>query len=383
MKIWNLTKSPDGKTLDITLYGVIGADWFGPSTDAVIAQELAENRDATQINVHINSVGGDVFGGIAIYNMLRAHPAAVTCIVEGLAASAASIVAMAGKTVMCRGAMMMIHNPWACVAGAADDMRAAAEMLDKIGGALATVYEGKTGKGLAEIKTLLDAETWMTADEAVKAKFADEIAETMAVDPVTAPPEASGEAVVWNGVKFPRAALPAQIFAMAKPPAPTVPPAAPASGTVGADVQADGVHLGATVLALVPPLPPQPALTRAEIANRAPEILAALVEEGRAAGVTAERARIQAIDELGIPGCADLIATAKYGPTPSDAPTLAMAVVKAGKLAGAELLALRRTESAALANVTPSSPDRPADAATARVIAAMTHGGNATRGDKK
>lgn len=356
MKIWNLVPGADAGQVKITLYGVIGDDWFGPPVEAEIAAQLAANRDAHAI-VHINSEGGDMFCGIAIRSMLAAHPGGVTCIVEGIAASAASIIAMAGKAVMCRGAMLMIHNPWACVAGDAADMRTAADMLDKAQAGLIAIYEAKTKKSPADLKTLLDAETWMTADEAIAAGFADEMSDApLAV-------EARSDAVLLNQIAFPRATMPARILAMATVPAPVV-------------------EKPASILAIVPPLAP---LTRTEIENRAADVVAALVAEGHAAGIAAERARLQAIDELDIAGeCPDLVALAKYGDVKgentSDAPALAMAALKARKGAGAELLAARRAESAPIARVTPGVIENSHAAEEAASVAAIVRGADARRG---
>lgn len=376
-KVFDFSKSEAG-TLDVSMYGVLYGDWFpGSEEDALIAA-IKGCLPTDKINVHINSEGGDMFAGIAVRNLLAAHPGEVTCIVEGLAASAASIVAMAGKTVMGRGSMLMIHNPWTIALGGAEDLRATADMLDKAQGALVSIYEAKTGKSGDELKGLLNAETWMTADEALEAGFADELADegeepTVEDVVVVASDRFAGvrneHRIKFNGVLFPRDRVPARILAMAKTPGP-----APVSA-----VDALQSAAPAAVLAIVPPAAPEPPLARAELARRAPELLAALVDEGRAAGVAAERARLQAIDELGLKGCLELIAAAKYGETPMDAPTLAVAAIKAGHQAGAELLSARRVESRVLAGVVAGAPDQAA-AASARIIQAIADGGNARRG---
>jgi ATP-dependent Clp protease protease subunit len=190
VKIWNIAVSQkDGgaKHLDLQIHGVIDGGWMDDSTStstAEIAKALAEHPDAATIDQHINSVGGSLFGGIALYNILEAHPAKVTSYVDGLAASAASIIAMAGKTVMGRGAMMMIHNPWAGVAGDAQELRKAAAFLDKARDGLVSVYKAKTGKDSTSLKAMLDATTFLTAEEALRKGFADEIASGDAADPV-------------------------------------------------------------------------------------------------------------------------------------------------------------------------------------------------------
>jgi ATP-dependent Clp protease protease subunit len=172
---WNLAAS--GEELALHLHGVIdGAllDEPSVSTSNLIAEIRASK--AKKITVRINSKGGSLFGGIALYNALQSHPASVVAVVEGLAASAASIVAMGGRTVMQRGTQMMIHSPWALAAGDARDLRRIADVLDKARDGLIDIYQAKTRKSADELRQMLDAETWMSADEAKRHRFADEIA---------------------------------------------------------------------------------------------------------------------------------------------------------------------------------------------------------------
>lgn len=373
MKVWNLgvNRGADGsKHLDLQIHGVIDGGWMddGQGVDsAEIVAELNKHLDAKTIGARINSIGGSAFGGVAVYNALQSHPADVKCTVEGLAASAASLIAMAGKCTMGRGAMMMVHPPLAMAMGNAADLRKTADFLDKVQSSISTIYTAKTGKSADEIKTLVDAETWMTADEAVAAGFADSISNE---EPAAEDPKMVSDSVLWQGVKFPTSLLPQRIMNMAKEPVPPVPP-----------VQQQPA--AQPTLAIVPPPAPQPPITRAELALRSPELVTALLDEGKAAGVTAERARLQAIDELGLTGCDEIVAAAKYGDKPSDAPTLAMAAVKAGKLAGAELLAARRVESRAMAGINPTIPDTSANAEEARAVKTMVDAVNARRGGVK
>jgi hypothetical protein len=279
------------------------------------------------------------------------------------------------------GAMMMIHPPLSLAMGNAADLRKTADVLDKVQTGLSAIYTTKTGKSLDEITKLVNDETWMTADEAVAAGFADAVGDPMGADgdegepdpddpnegnedEPTEPARLDVNTVMWNRVKFPATALPERILAMVKPPE-TKPAAVPAP-----------------VLAIVPPPPPEPVLSRAEIERRAPEVVAVIKAEAQAAGVAAERARLQGIDDLGLKGCADLIAAAKYGPSPMDAPTLAVAAIKAGHQAGIEMLAARRVESRPLAGVVAGAPDQTASAEQARIVKAIADGGNARRGGK-
>ncbi len=166
---------------EIWIYEMIGEDfWTGSGVTAKNFQkELAEIK-ASQIDLHINSPGGVVFDGITIYNLIKQHPAKVTTYIDGLAASIASVIALAGdKVIMAENALFMIRNPTGLAMGTATDMRSLADVLDKIAGTMVVTYVGKSKKPEAEIKTMLDAETWMTADEALEAGFIDEISEEM------------------------------------------------------------------------------------------------------------------------------------------------------------------------------------------------------------
>lgn len=194
-KFWEFRAAADEPTSgELLLYGPIGADdglgWlFDDMTPKQFHEELTALGDVADLKVMINSPGGDVFAGQAIHSMLVRHPANVTVYVDGLAASIASIVAMAGDTVvMPKNAMMMVHNPWTVALGDAREFRKLADTLDGIRDAMIAAYEGKTGKTRAELLPILNAETWMTADEAVGMGFADRIEETKKVAASTVRP---------------------------------------------------------------------------------------------------------------------------------------------------------------------------------------------------
>lgn len=158
----------------ITMLDVIGDDGMGGGVSAkriAAALRAIGKRDVT---VQINSPGGDMFEGIAIYNLLRAHPAAVSIEVLGIAASAASIIAMAGDHIrMAPSSFLMLHNAWGVVIGNRHDMAEAAALFERFDGALADIYAARSGMARSEIAALLDAETFLTAQEAVAAGMAD------------------------------------------------------------------------------------------------------------------------------------------------------------------------------------------------------------------
>lgn len=167
------------KEAEILLYGVIGDDgYWDEVTSKEFADQLKEVEDATIIAVRINSPGGDVFAGQAIYSMLKRCKAQIVVYVDGLAASIASLVAMAGdKVIMPKNSMMMIHKPWTISAGNANDMRQQADTLDKVEESMLAAYVEKTGLAEDEIKQLLADETWLTASMALDKGFCDEIEE--------------------------------------------------------------------------------------------------------------------------------------------------------------------------------------------------------------
>lgn len=170
---YTLRASSQRGVVDLMLYGEIGA--WGISANQ-FARDLKALGDVTQINLHVHSPGGDVFEGMAMYNLLRQHPARVEGTVDGLAASMGSVILMAADVIRIpENAMIMVHKPWGIQGGDADEMRRYADLLDKVEDSLVAAYTNKTGKTADEVKTLLAAETWMTGAEAVELGFADEL----------------------------------------------------------------------------------------------------------------------------------------------------------------------------------------------------------------
>ena len=158
---------------EIVLYDEIGA--FGIPAKAFL-DELKALGSVPELTVRINSPGGSVFDGVAIYNALKRHDAAITVWIDGLAASIASMIAMAGdEVVMPENAMLVLHDPSGLVAGTASDMRAMAEALDRMKAGLVAAYRDKSGRDDAEIEALMQAETWLSAEEAVALGLADRI----------------------------------------------------------------------------------------------------------------------------------------------------------------------------------------------------------------
>lgn len=165
--------SAESKDATITMYDQIGSDGW---SDGVTAKRVAAalraigSRDVT---VSINSPGGDFFEGIAIYNLLREHPHKITVKVIGLAASAASIIAVAGDEIqIAKAGFLMIHNTWVFAIGNRHDLREAAEVLDEFDGAMGGLYADATGISEKVIAKMMDDETWMSGQSAVDKGFA-------------------------------------------------------------------------------------------------------------------------------------------------------------------------------------------------------------------
>lgn len=172
-----LTGESDGTSAKLYLYDVIdswGGDWGVSAKEFTAA--LAEIPDVKDITLHVNSPGGECYEGIAIMNALRNHPAKITAVVDGIAASAASFIATAAdEVVMGRNTEMMIHDAWGIALGPAKDMHAAGDRLDAISNNIASVYADKAGGTEATWREFMLAETWYSAAEAVAAGLADRV----------------------------------------------------------------------------------------------------------------------------------------------------------------------------------------------------------------
>ena len=188
IRMWELKQSATPNTLELYIYGEVEPDvknWWGEvlrsETSANhLRDELASHPNVTQINIYINSNGGSVFEGTAIYNQLKRHPAYKTVYVDGFACSIASVVAMAGDTViMPRNTMMMVHNMLMGVYGNAAELRKYANDLDTITAAGRQAYLTKSNGKISEeqLIELMDAETWLTAEQCIAYGLADEYAE--------------------------------------------------------------------------------------------------------------------------------------------------------------------------------------------------------------
>ena len=171
-KSWYSIENKTATECEICIYDEIGM-WGITAKDFLTEMKTAGDR---KIKLRINSPGGEVFDGLAIFNRLSEHAPGVEVCIDGIAASMASVIAMCGAPVkMAENALLMIHNPSGLCMGNAADMRDLADMLDKVRGSLTGAYERKTGKTTEEIVAMMDEETWLNATEAKAMGFVDEI----------------------------------------------------------------------------------------------------------------------------------------------------------------------------------------------------------------
>lgn len=221
-----------GAEATIYLYDVIAssdaeAAWWGGVSPRAFAKALDEVASASVVHLRVNSPGGDAFGGRAIYQMLVERGLNVIAHVDGYAASAASLIIMAATRIdIAPGAMIMIHNAWAGTVGNAADLRAMAELLDKVDQAQSATYAARSGMAEDAIRAMMAAETWMTAEQAVEFGFADALATPDAAQPASSiswdmaayrhPPEAAAAPIPAEKIPAAAAPSPAEPLAEAR-----------------------------------------------------------------------------------------------------------------------------------------------------------------------
>lgn len=340
-----------GGEYELTLYGdVMAADerdwWTGERTDEpavtseAINRELAELRNASHVTVRLNSCGGDLYAGLAIHDVLRGLPAEVTVRVEGIAASAASVIACAGdRVVVTPGSILMVHEGALALCGyyTGADVRALAEDMDAGVRAMLAVYSAKTGRPVEELREVVEAETWMVGQEIVDAGFADELEEYDGAgedpeDEVTT--DEGGETVIagvahdlsrFRHVPDLAARVSASVRHITQTPAAT-----PAVSDMAAPPSAAPEERGVA------------SMNATELREQHPD----LVAEIEAAARQSERDRLAAIDEVadGLP--ADLVRDAKYGEAPMSAEQMALAALRSRREARAAEAAADRAAMA-------------------------------------
>ena len=340
---------------EILLYGDIGDDYWADNNAAEMARRL-NSLNVSTIKVRINSPGGSVWAAQAMYNSLKNHPASVTMYIDGIAASAATLVAMAGdKIIMPANSVMMVHNPMISAYGAnRNDLEKLISLLDTARETMIAVYEAHTGQTRDKIIELLDAETYLTASEAKELGFADEVQDYRIAASI------AGDKLIVGDCQLNRAAfakLEAILGATEEKPASVEHQqhAAPAAISEGRDN----------------PM----ALTVDQVRAESPETFAAIESAARAEGAKAERDRLQAIDSVALPGYEEMVAEAKANGTSAEA--LAVKLIAAEKDKSKVEAQNRTDDGKALADslkgITAEEPD--ADAAEmSKLTAAFAQG---------
>ena len=256
--IWNLVKNDD-KNAELMLYGDIAESFWGDTISAKEVTEYLADLDVENINVYINSNGGVVDTAIAINNALRRHKAKVTVNIDGIAASAATLITCAGDTVrMPKNALFMIHNPSTIAMGDSEEMRKKADVLEKYKNSITETYLQKVNIDKEKLSELMDNESWLSAEEALKYGFIDEIIENADIQVVE-------NKVISNNMVFNMAEF--------------------KNFNVDKNIKNNGKG--------------SEKMTREEIKNQYPDIYAEIINEGKEIGIKEERTRIQEIEDLG------------------------------------------------------------------------------------
>ena len=339
-RFWNVVTDEKEDSATLTLYGDVVSrhpvDWVTGEPDGAqyicpedFAEDLEKIKDKREITIKINSVGGDVYTAIAIHNALKALTGIKTVIVDGIAASAASVIAMAGdKIKMYAGSLMMIHNVSALLYDwyTITDLKKIIRSFDAIERAVSAIYDGKTKLGADSIRTLMDRETWMTGAEAVAKGFADELVEGEAPDIAFS---ASSRLLMVNGVRHNTEGLHVPNLPCIKPLASAA--TAPAVAQLKPEEdEKEGVKAMDEIKNVE------------DLRAKFPELVAQIEAEA----VAKDRARIQEIEEIADTiGDAELVASAKFV-KPTNAAALALAAMKKQAALGAEFINKRKAEQA-------------------------------------
>lgn len=331
MKFWNFKAAKNGKNPELLVYGYIG-EWM--DVDSYEFAHQLKAIDSEEIDVRINSDGGSVFTAQAIYSSLRRHKARINVFIDGIAASAATLIAMAGdKIIMPANAMMMVHNPLLGVFANANEMREWAETLDKVRDTIVAVYREKTGLNDEKIIELMDAETYMTASEAVELGFADKIEEHLRIAATL-----RRDKMIVNGIEMNTKRLSNMPESWLTQPENTA-QLPSKSGTAG---NSNEETKEITIMNLD------------QLKADHPELYQQVLNQGVEAGKEQERARIQAIEDLEMPGHEALAAKAKFE-TMITAEAFAMEVIKAERENKQNFIKNRQADAEPLNNVTPTN----------------------------
>ncbi len=306
-KFWNIMKNEEENSADMILYGTIGSDeWWDDICDKTFKEDIANLGEVENINLHINSPGGSVFAAVAIANTLKNHKAKVTAYIDGLAASAATIITSACDVVkMPKNALFMIHNPLTWAYGNKQELEKTGILLDKVKDSILETYLAKAkDKTKEELSALMDEEKWFNAEEAKEYGFIDEIVGEMEK------PQNVNNLLIVNSLAFDISKF--KNFPNSRP--------------------------------AVSPKNIKDEMTVEKFKNSYPEIYQEILNQG----IISERKRIQEIEDLDVAGYDEITNTAKFN-EPIDAANLALKILNLKKLKNKNTLENIITESQATA----------------------------------
>ena len=321
LKFWNVMKNDEEKSAELILYGSIGSDeYWDDISDKAFKQDIENLGDVENITLHINSPGGSVFSAVAIANTLKNHKAKITANIDGLAASAATIITSACDTVrMPKNALFMVHNPITFAYGNNQDMQKTLEMLNKVKNSIIETYLNKAKTDKETLSELMDNETWMSAEEAKEYGFVDEILNE------SVEKEVIENKLIINNMAFDISRF--KNFKEKKNQEPRVINIS-VNSTGSAEEIADKFR---DILNSTENQKNEGGnMTLEELKNKFPELYNQIFNEGKEAGITKERERMREIDNLDVSNYSELVKNAKYN-EPVEASVLAVNILNKQK----------------------------------------------------
>lgn len=331
---WKFLNSTSSKNkAELLLYGPISeTSWWGDEvTPMQFANDLSDIGDVDELVIRINSGGGDVFAAHAIHNLIRSHKAKKTVIIDGLAASAATIIAMAGDVIqMPKNTVMMIHNPWTVALGDSKDLTKTAELLEVVKETIIATYKLKTSLSDEEISALMDEEKWMQAEEAVEKGFADEVLESFDVSA-----SMNGSMLIMNSVEHDLSQFQTK----------------PEFVKVNNEIK---VENKATVKEEIQNMDIE------KLKAQFPELYNQVRNEGKTEGVEEERTRIQDIENIAMPGNEAIVNKAKFE-TGISASDMAVEILKGQRTKNETMKTNIKNDAAKLGDIGPTGEATPGE----------------------
>ena len=345
LKFWNVMKNDEEKSAELILYGSIGSDeYWDDISDKAFKQDIENLGDVENIILHINSPGGSVFSAVAIANTLKNHKAKITANIDGLAASAATIITSACDTVkMPKNALFMVHNPITFAYGNNQDMQKTLEMLNKVKNSIIETYLNKAKTDKETLSELMDNETWMSAEEAKEYGFIDEILDE------NVEKEVIENKLIINNMAFDISRF--KNFKEKKNREPRV---------INISVNSTGSpeEIADKFRDILNSTENQKNeggnMTLEELKNKFPELYNQIFNEGKEAGITKERERMREIDNLDVSNYSELVENAKYN-EPVEASVLAVNILNKQK--EERIQKLQNIKNDSQNNFTPPAPN--------------------------